>query len=199
MSGFHLAVVPVGRIDVAELEVAAVRAARVLHQPLELREPLGLPPGTEDAVRGQHRAGSLVEKLAADVLKLKPGRLVGGDDAAARPPLKPDAFLFVTDVDLFTAKTEGVLAAIVPRVKSGVISVRRQREAFYRRRADPGRQRLRLVKELLRLAARLKGLPECTELACALAPSRSVHDVDAKQERFCRACETRLLHGRLAI
>jgi archaemetzincin len=86
------------------------------------------------------------------------------------------------------------------RARTGaVVSLRRLREAFHRRRADPTRQRARLVKEILRMAVRLRGLPECVDPACVVAPSRTLPDIDAKEERLCRACEQRLFEGRVRI
>jgi archaemetzincin len=196
---YHLAVVPVGRVDRDELKAATARAAKVLHQPVELREALPVPRGAEDAERGQHRAADVIQRLGNEVRKLKPGELVGADDPEAKPPFQVDGFIFVTDVDLYTARTDGVMAALISKLHCALISVRRQREAFYRRKADPVRQRARLVKELLRMAGRLRGMKECSDPECVLAPSRSVHDLDTKDERFCRSCETRLFEGRLSI
>jgi predicted Zn-dependent protease len=197
---FPVAVVPVGRLDAAEISAAAARAAKVLREPLELREALPVPHGTEDPGRGQHRASSFLEQLGREVRKLRPGRLVLGEgEVTGSPPPRPDAFVFVTDVDLYTANTEGVFAALVRAQNAAVISLRRLREAFHRRRADPNRQRARLVKEILRMAIRLRGLPECTDPACVLAPSRTLPDLDLKDERPCRACEQRLFEGRVQI
>jgi len=199
VSEYHLAVVPVGRIDGEELQAAVVRAAKVLRQSVELREPLPVPRGAEDPERGQHRAAEILKRLSAEVLKLKQGRVIGAEDPEAKPPYKVDGFVFVTDVDLYTAKTDGVFGALISKLSCAVISVRRQREAFYRRRADPIRQRTRLVKELLRMAGRLRGLAECQDAECVLAPSKNVRDMDTKEERFCRACEVRLFEGRVQI
>jgi predicted Zn-dependent protease len=138
-------------------------------------------------------------RLGEEVLKLKPGRFVGATDPAARPPYRPNAYLFVTDQDLFTARTEGVLGALLPTKGCAVVSVKRLREAFHHRKADPVRQRARLVKELLRMWGRLAGAPECGDPTCVLAPSRGTPDVDTKEERFCRACEQRLLEGTARI
>jgi len=195
----HLAVAPVGRVETEDLEAALARAARALHRPLELREPLPVPHGAEDVARGQHRAAAFIARLVAEAPKLRPGRLVGADDPGARPPLQPEAWLFFTDVDLFTARTEGVIAALLPAERAAVLSVRRLREAFYRRRADPVRQRARVLKELLRLYGRLAGLPECPDPQCAVAASRGTPDIDTKQERYCRGCEQRLLEGKLLL
>jgi predicted Zn-dependent protease len=199
VTSFHLAAVPVGRVHVEELEQALHRAAKVLRRPFELREALPVPRGTEDVARAQHRAAALLERLGAEVLKLRPGRLVGASDPEAKTPLDPCGFVFVTDVDLFTAKSDGVVAALLAARRCAIVSVRRLREAFYRRRADPERQCARLTKELLRMAGRLRGLPECANADCLLAPSRSPLDIDAKEERFCRACEQRLFEGTMRI
>lgn len=199
MATIHLAVAPVGRVETEELEAALVRAAKVLHRPIELREPLPVPHGTEDVARGQHRAAALMARLNTEALKLKPGRLVGAETEQAKPPLKPDGWLFFTDVDLFTARTEGVIAALLGPEHCAVLSVRRLREAFHKRRADPPRQRARVVKEILRLYGRLAGLPECADPQCVMAPSRGTPDIDTKQERYCRACDQRLFEGKLLL
>jgi len=199
VGALHVAVVPVGRVGVEEIETAMARAAKVIHRPLELRETLPVPHGTEDPDRGQHRAAMFMDRLGQEVLKLKPGKLVGSDDPDAKAPYQPDAYIFVTDVDLYTAKTEGVLSALITAKKRAVISVRRQREAFYRRKTNPNRQRSRLVKEILRMSARLAGVSECADPACALAPSRGTPDIDTKDERYCHECEQRLFEGKMHI
>jgi len=196
---YHLAVVPVGRVDVEELKAAVARAAKVLRQPLEVREALPVPRGAEDTERGQHRAADVIKRLGTEVRKLKPGVLVGGEDPDQKPPFQVDGFLFVTDVDLYTANTDGVLGALISKLNCALVSVRRQREAFYRRKANPVKQRARLVKELLRMGGRLRGMKECGDPECVLAASRSVHDLDTKEERYCRGCEMKLFEGKLRI
>jgi predicted Zn-dependent protease len=195
----HVAAVPIGKINVEEIEAALGRASKVLHQPLELREALPIPRGSEDTERGQHRAAVLMNRLGTEVLKLKPGRVVGSSDPEAKPPFQPDGFLFITDVDLFTANSDGVVGALISSKHYAVISVRRLREAFYRRKADPARQRARLTKEILRMAGRLAGLPECADPSCVLASSRVIPDIDAKEERYCRVCEQKLFEGKMHI
>jgi len=196
---YHLAIVPVGRVDVEELQAAVARAAKVLHRPVEVREALPVPRGAEDTERGQHRAADVLKRLGTEVLKLKQGVLVGGDDPDQKPPFQVDGFLFVTDVDLYTARTDGVMAALISKLDCALVSVRRQRESFYKRKANPTKQRSRLVKELLRMAGRLRGMKECADPECVLSPSRSVHDLDTKEERFCRGCETQIFEGKLQL
>ena len=133
------------------------------------------------------------------MLKLKPGRLVGASDPEAKTPFAPDGYLFITDVDLYTARTEGVFGALISSKHRAVISVRRLREAFYRRKANPMRQRERLSKEILRMTGRMAGLPECQDQKCALAASRHLLDIDAKEERYCRVCEQKFFEGRMQV
>ncbi len=199
MTGFHVALVPVGKIDSAEVEAAGTRAARAIRQPVELRPTIALPRSSEDAERGQHRAAVLLVKLRDEARKHKPGTLVGSDDPAASTPFKADGFVFITDADLFTAKTEGVFGALNRENGAAVVSLRRLREAFHRRKADPARQRARLVKEILRMWGRLQGVPECGDPTCAIAASRNLPDLDAKSEGFCAACTRRLFEGTVRI
>jgi predicted Zn-dependent protease len=199
VSGFHVAVVPVGKIDTEELEAVMTRAAKALRVPLELRDGLGVPRGIEDIERGQFRAAALMGRLAIEVAKLSPGKLVGGEDPEAKVPLRPNGYVFLTDVDLFTANSDGVFAALISGKKVAIVSIRRLREAHYRRKADPIRQRTRVVKELARMAARLQGAAECKSADCVLAPSKSIPDLDAKTEMFCRNCSQLLFEGKIQV
>jgi len=199
VTGFNIAVVPAGKLDPAELESVLSRAAKVLRQPVELREGLRVPRGAEDPERGQHRAAMLLGLLRTATVQTQAGKLVGAQDASAATPARPAAFVYVTDVDLFTAKSDGVYGVLDSRQKLAIVSVKRLREAFYRRPADPGRQRARLVKELLRMAGRLQGLKVCGNPQCVLAPSKSIADIDTKTEMFCRACSQRLFEGTIRV
>lgn len=184
----------------AELEAALGRVSKVLHMPLQLREPAALPKASEDTARGQHEAKLLLRTLRAELPRLKPGKTVGAEAApAATPATGPEVALFVTDVDLFTPATDSTFAELDLAHRSGVLSVRRLREAFYRRKPDPARARSRLAKEILRAAGVLSGLPECANPDCALAPSRSVGDIDRKGEHYCAPCWKRLSAGTMRI
>lgn len=199
MSEFHIALVPVGKISEEELKGVAARAVKQLRSPIEVRGPVPVPRASEDPQRGQHRAVTLLGLLRTAALQTRPGTLVGSDDPAAKPPTRPNGLIFVTDVDLFTAQTDGVFAALNTQHGLAVISVRRLREAFYRRPADPPRHRARLTKETLRMAGRLRGVQECTDPQCALSPSKSVPDLDTKNEGWCRACAQRLFEGKIKV
>jgi predicted Zn-dependent protease len=197
----HVAVVPVGKLGSEELEPAVRAVSRTLRLPLELKSvALPLPAGIGDRERGQFRASVLLQSLRASFAQLGPGRILAPDvpDAQA-PPRKPDVIVFVTDADLYTSSSEAAFTALLPAKGLGVVSVRRLREAFYRRSADPNRQRARLTKELLRAIARLLAMPECRTPQCALAPSPMLADIDLKDDRPCRPCLQRWFKGTVAI
>jgi predicted Zn-dependent protease len=196
----YLVVIPTKKLEGSELEAVVARAGKVLREPLELRDALPLPQGAEDPERGQFRASQLMKRLYAMVPQLGPGRLIGPDGTQpARPQLDPAGHVFVTDVDLFTEKSDGVFAALLPARKLALVSVRRLREAFYRRKADPVRQRARMEKELVRMAVRLKGLRACENPSCVLSSSRMLADLDLKEEQLCRDCAQRLFTGSMRL
>jgi len=195
-----VSVVPVGKIKSDEVEAALARAARVLRFPLELKGSLPVPQGIEDRERGQFRAATLLTRLRASYPQLGPGRMVGVEEGGeAKPPLKPDVILFITDVDLFTANSDGVFTALLRKKGLGVVSVRRLREAFYRRSADPGKQRARLIKEITRASARSIGMPECNTPQCILSASNMLADIDLKEEKLCRACSQHMFQGTMRL
>jgi len=196
---FHVAVVPVGKIGVEEVESALGRAAKILRQPIELKDPLGVPPGIEDRQRGQFRAAELMAALRRSYARLGRGRMVGAEGEAPQAPPRADAIVFVTDVDLYTANADAAFSAILAPKGWGIVSLRRLREAFYRRRADPGKQRARLTKELVRIVARLRRMPVCSSPQCVLAASDMLADVDIKEEKLCRACSQRLFQGTIRL
>jgi predicted Zn-dependent protease len=114
---------------------------------------------------------------------------------AAAAPAVHDATLFVTDVDLYKPQTDGVFGDIDTAAHVAVVSVRRLREAFYKRKADPARQRARLVKLALYALGRARGLPECREAGCALSTTTSLADIDMKPEKYCASCWRRMTTG----
>jgi archaemetzincin len=197
----RVTIVPVGRMDPAEVEAAAAKVAKVLGKPVELREPAPVPRTTEDTSRGQHHSGKFLAEVRAALPRLKAAKRIGGgpEDLPAGVLFQPTCAVFVTDQDLFAPATEGILTEIAPSQKAAVVSVKRLREAFWRRKADPGRQRARLVKEVLRAVGRLHGLSDCNDSQCALAPTQALADVDRKEERYCAACWRRLSQGTMRV
>lgn len=182
-----IAIVPVGKLDAAEVEAVAARIAKVVNKPVALRPAAPVPRAGDDPARGQHLAGPFLAELKG---------------YAARQPWSKeavDATLFVTDVDLYKPHADGVFGDVDAAARSAVISVRRLREAFYKRKADPMRQRARLVKLALYAMGRARGLPDCVDAGCALSPTTALTDVDMKPEKYCAACWRRLTTGAYRI
>jgi|SRR5882672_1949878 len=176
----RIAIVPVGRIDPAEVEAAAARISKVVNHAVDLRPPAPVPKAGDDPARGQHVAGPFLAGLRGQL---------------ARPAVAPDVTLFVTDVDLYKPGTDGVFGDIDTVAHAAVVSVRRLREAFYRRKADPVKARARLVKLALYALGRACGLPECAEAGCAMFTTTALADIDMKSEKYCASCWRRMTTG----
>lgn len=196
----HIAIVPVGKMDASEVEAAAARIAKVVNRAVELRQPAPVPKAGDDPVRGQHLAGPFLAELRGQLARLPIVKLVGPAAEGFTPQsAKPDAVLFVTDVDLFKPQTDGVFGDIDATAHVAVLSVRRLREAFYKRKVDPAKARARLVKMGLYALGRARGLPECRDSGCALFTTTALADVDLKPEKYCAACWRRLTTGAYRI
>jgi len=196
----RVALIPVGKVDVVEVEAAALRLAKILNKAVELRQPAAVPRAGDDPARGQHLAAPFLAELRQGLPRLAVQKLVGAAPAAAPVAAgPPDAAIFVTDVDLFRPQTEGVFGEIDAATHSAVLSLRRLREAFYRRKADPAKQRSRLVKLALYALGRARGLPECRDPSCALFTTTALADVDMKPEKYCASCWRRLTTGAYRI
>jgi len=194
----RIAIVPVGRMDPLEVEAAAARIAKILNRVVALRQPAPVPKAGDDPARGQHLAGPFLSELRGQLARLPVAKTVGAvhaSDPAGETPAVADATLFVTDVDLYKQQTDGVFGDIDTAAHVAVVSVRRLREAFYKRKADPARQRARLVKLALYALARARGLPDCGDAGCAMLATASLADIDMKPEKYCAACWRRMTTG----
>ena len=197
----RIALVPVGRIDLAEVELTASRVAKVFNHAVEIREPVPVPKAGDDPARGQHLAAPMLAALRSALPALKVAKLAGGAPAAApvATVAPPDVAVFVTDVDLYRPSTDGVFGEIDAAGRAAVLSVRRLREAFYKRKADPAKQRARVVKLALYALGRIRGLPECGDRGCAMFTTSALADIDLKPERYCASCWRRLSTGAFRI
>jgi len=193
----RVAFIPVGRVDAAEVDAVAARVAKVLSKAVEVRDVTPTPKAGDDPARGQHLAGPMLAELRAALPRLKVAKLAGGvpPPASATTPAAVDVAIFITDVDLFKPSTDGAFGEIDPAGHAAVLSVRRLREAFYRRKTDPVKQRARVVKLSLYALGRVRGLPDCGDRSCAMSPTGSLADIDMKPERFCPSCWKRLSTG----
>lgn len=195
----RIAVVPVGKVDTAEVEATAARVAKVLSKAVELREPTPVPRAGDDPARGQHLTGPMLAELRAALPRLKIVGHAGGSPppTPASAAAAPDVTIFVTDVDLFKPGTDGAFGEI--EAGRALLSVRRLREAFYKRKAEPAKQRSRLVKLSLYALGRARGLPDCGDRGCAMFATGALADIDMKAEKYCASCWRRLSTGAFRI
>jgi archaemetzincin len=199
----RISIVPVGRMDPLDVEAAATRIAKIVNGTVTLRQPAAVPKAGDDPARGQHLAGPFLAELKGQLARLPVAKQVAAHApapaaaTAAAPSTGPggDATLFVTDVDLYKPQTDGVFGDVDAVAHVAVLSVRRLREAFYKRKADPAKARARLVKLALYALARARGLPDCNDRACVLSGLGSVADLDMKPEKYCASCWRRLSTG----
>jgi len=194
----RVAIVPVGRIDLTDVEAAAARIAKIVNRAVTLRLPAPVPKAGDDPARGQHVAGPFLAELRGQLARLPVAKIVGvapAAEPAGAVAAAADATLFVTDVDLYKPQTDGVFGDIDAAAHVAVVSVRRLREAFYKRKADPAKARARLVKLALYALGRARGLPECRDKGCALFTTTALADIDLKPEKYCAACWRRMTTG----
>jgi archaemetzincin len=198
----RVAIVPVGRIDLTDVEAAAARIAKIVNRAVTLRQPAPVPKAGDDPARGQHVAGPFLAELRGQLARLPVAKVVGAasaEEPAGAATAAADATLFVTDVDLYKPQTDGVFGDIDAAAHVAVVSVRRLREAFYKRKADPAKARARLVKLALYALGRARGLPECRDAACALFTTTGLADIDLKPEKYCASCWRRMTTGAYRI
>lgn len=200
MSELRVVVVPVGRVPPDEVADAAHQVAKVLNRPVELREPAPISRGGEDPDRNQYRAAEVLAEARRALPRLGVASLLGGAPADSPVPTpNADAAIFVTDVDLFAPAKDHVFGELDGAHHAALLSVRRLREAFYRRKADPPRQRARLAKQILRAIGLLRGLRDCGDPSCAMSAAQALADIDRKKERYCAACWKRIATGAFRI
>jgi predicted Zn-dependent protease len=200
---FRVSVVPVGRIDPQEIESAASRIAKVLNRAVALRQSASVPKAGDDPARGQHLAGPFLADLKGQLPRLALAKEVGTQPQEPTGEQAPGPVVavtvFVTDVDLYKPQTDGAFGHIDAPGRVAVLSVRRLREAFYKRKVDPAKARARLVKLALYALARAHGLPECNDRGCALSATASLADIDMKPEKYCVSCWRRMTTGAYRI
>ena len=198
----RIAIVPVGRMDPLEVEAAATRIAKIVNGTVALRQPAPVPKAGDDPARGQHLAAPFLAELRGQLARLPVVKQV---TAHASAPAAPAAgagagvALFVTDVDLYKPQTDGAFGEIDAAAHVAVVSVRRLREVFYKRKPDPAKARARLVKLALYALARARGVPDCNDRSCVLAGMGSLADLDMKPEKYCASCWRRITTGAYRI
>jgi archaemetzincin len=127
-----------------------------------------------DGSRGQHDAGELVSQVAAHA---------GGSH---------EKFIGVVEEDLFVPVLTFVFGQAQLGGNSAIVSTHRLHNEFYGLRADAGRLRDRLVKEIVHEVGHQFGLVHCRDWECVMRSSTYVEEIDLKRETFCETCAAAL-------
>jgi hypothetical protein len=199
---------PVGsrdKLDKEELDSMARQARKATGLTVEIGPEITIPPGAASSSRGQIIASRLLASVPAVAEPARPAPpsspYGGGLKPAVTPrsaPEKPAPFarVAVTDQDLFAPGHEYVFSLGDPKGRRAVVTVKRLREAFYRRKSDPARQRARAAREFIAAVGAARGLPPCQDPHCVMSAPRTVMDIDRKNDRFCGTCNNHI-RGRM--
>jgi predicted Zn-dependent protease len=101
----------------------------------------------------------------------------------------------ITDADLFTERTDFLFSHAEPERRRAVVSTRRLKEAFWKRKSNPALQQTRLVREIIGAVALAAGAVPCESPNCAASHAKSPLHVDQKTDRLCPVCERKVRGG----
>ena len=141
---------------------------------VNLPDPLPLLESEYDSFKRQYDALKVKKRLIKYVKIKDYNRVLG-----------------VLDVDIFSKFLNFVFGvADLPKNKSfgsGLISVTRLREEFYRRTENNAMFELRIVKEAIHELGHTFGLEHCSN-SCVMKFSNALEDTDQKPPKFCEKC-----------
>lgn len=96
-------------------------------------------------------------------------------------------------VDLFVPVLTFVFGEAEMPGRVALFSIHRLREEFYGLPQNPALLESRALRELWHEYGHTRGLTHCRDSSCVMSSSHSVAGVDSKSERFCLACDARLV------
>lgn len=218
---------PLGSVDLAEVEAAAKRVAKNLGLVVEVAKLGPLPVGHFDASRSQSDAtkviavvpptapprqkpapGTTADPTATRAAQLSPAESWGSRvhgaatpgpiSEAPKQPMTP-VRIGVTDTDMFWGQRDFVFVFVQPEHRRAIVSTRRLKEAFWRRKSDPPRQQTRLVREIIGAVALAAGAVPCENPTCPGSSARGPLDIDQKGDRLCPNCDRKVRGGALKL
>ena len=187
--------VPAGALDGVRGQIVASRLLAAVTATLDAPPPVLTGHTTYGGLRP---AGSASAPGASSPPAAGATAPAGGAGGTAPAPGPAPAFarVAVVEQDLFLPGQEYVFSVSDAKGRRAVVATRRLKESFYKRKADPVKQRGRAAREFIAAVGGARGLPHCNDPYCVMAEARSVMDVDRKNDRFCGHCNN-LIHGRM--
>lgn len=135
---------------------------------------LPMPSGAFDAARGQYSSPLVLRQVHER----------RGKDAVR--------ILALTEADLFIPMLSFVFGQAQLKGTAAIVSVARLRQEFYGLPADGRLLTERVVKETLHEMGHTLGIVHCSDTACAMSLSTTVHQIDTKDGSFCPGCSVLL-------
>ena len=223
----RITIIPLGTVDLVEVDAAAKRVAKSLGLEVDVSKPVPMPVGHFEAARGQSEArkvlaavpataipkprpapGTTADPTATRAAQLSPmeswgSRVHGAAQPSVVPPAPkgpiPPVKIGVTDADIYSGLKDFLYVIAEPEQRRALVSVRRIKEAFWKRKSDPPRQQTRLVKELVGAIALAHGAAPCENPTCPTSSARGPLDIDQKGDRLCPNCERKVKGGALKL
>ena len=161
MSRRALAIVPVGPVPAADVEMVVPAVAAAFARDVVVSEAVDLPVSARDERRRQYLSTALLDVV----------------ERARRPAW--ERLLGIADVDLFAAGLNFVFGEADPRAGVAVMSLARLRHAdteIFRRRAET---------EAIHELGHAYGLGHCGNPRCVMWFSNTLAETDRKGTRFC--------------
>lgn len=128
------------------------------------------PAGSFDQARGQWSAIEFMKDLVV-----------------TRPPAAT-RILGLTSDDLFIPMLSFLFGQAQLNGAAALVSIARLRQEFYGLPSNRDLLMARVRKETLHEMGHTLGLVHCPDRSCAMCLSTNLEQVDAKLDRFCRAC-----------
>src|SRR5206468_11868333 len=137
---------PSGHFDPARSRSSARKVIAAV-PPVNVAPPRPAPGTTADPTATRAATLSPAESWGSRVHGPPPSAASAGREAPKVPfgPVR----VGVTDTDLFTEKRDFVFVHVEPEYRRAIVSTRRLKEAFWKRKSNPALQQTRLVREIV--------------------------------------------------
>jgi archaemetzincin len=169
-----LTLVPMGHIPSEMLHWLQQELTKVLHLPVSISRPVGLPPEAYQPLRQQYLGDAIL--VALRKLPLPAGAQV----------------VALVDGDCYTPGLSFIFGQAAKGGRVALVALPRLRPSFYGEPDDAELFRQRVLKEIVHELGHTWNLAHCSDMRCVMHFSNALEDTDAKGVEFCVHCQKRL-------
>jgi archaemetzincin len=173
-----VALVPIGAVEPELTAWLQRQLAELTGADVTVGEEIPLPHSAFEKRRGQYLGDMLLKTLRQH----------------AREDRIDGYLLGLIDRDCYSKGLNYLFGQASLGGYEGLVALPRLRETFYSRQDNVPLFQERVLKEAMHELGHTWGLAHCTDQACVMYFSNSLHDTDVKQTVFCENCK-RLLPG----